>query len=177
MTPGEMAQLLAKIIELDPKYKALQFDYADDDNVRLQSRPPATLGALTQLAARFPQGQLPPSYAQLLLIHDGIKNFNFVDKSLLSIEDLLYLGDDGRTQREAEKEPDMIFFIVGTAWNGVAFDRKTVRPDGEMDVVRFNKTGATRRWKTLPEFLLWYLEWLEKEYAKALADRKNLEDT
>lgn len=177
MDQEEMEKILAHLVEIDPRIKELTFDFADDDNIRLEASSGANLDALAKLAVNFPQGRLPPSYAQLLLLHNGIKNFKYVDESLLSAEDLLRLGDDGRTQREAQKEPHMIFFIFGPGWNGVAFDRRTVRPDGEMEVAEFDKTGETNRWPSLDDFLRWYLASQEEQYKKVLADRKNLEDT
>jgi hypothetical protein len=170
MTRDEMNRLVSQVLELDPKFKRLSMRFPEKRQIVPEAG--ASGQSLQRVATLFPGGRLPPSYAMLLGLHDGIDNFKFVDSSILSAEQLIAAGEDGRTNNTGDKEPNRIFFIVGEDWEGVAFDKTAIHPDGEMDVVEYDNTGEIDRWHSLPDFLTAYLNWLETAYEEAIADRQ-----
>jgi hypothetical protein len=133
--------------------------------------PPATPYNLQTLTADTPFG-LPPSYLQLLRIHDGIDNFYGISGDLLPSTYRLTFPDFEKDW----KRPHLLFFIMDNDWNAVAFDTKTRDVAGEMQVLEIADNVDADRWPSLSDFLLAYNERMQAWLTGELADRAKVDD-
>lgn len=106
---------------------------------------------------------LGPTYRFLLSMHDGIENFYWSGARLVSTQTLLERPD----YDAGHQHPDMFVFVLGPERRCLAFDRMTLRNNGEMAVVELDASGERARWPTLTAFLWHYLEREEAELAAA----------
>jgi hypothetical protein len=164
-----MQAVLARIIELDPILKPLHT--TEPDRVKIVPYPPATSAELEQVSQQL-KLRLPPSYLQLLSIHNGIDNFYWIENPLHSTA---FFARAPKYAAHYEL-PDQFLFISGPDWITVGFDKTTQLPDGEMEVIEGDKTGETDRWPSLSDFLVGYRDRLEKWYADAQGDRAKTDD-
>jgi hypothetical protein len=153
---SEVPNILARIAEIDRVMQprrggeliALQLGAEDSRLDRFKKLPRFTFG---------------PTYRYLLSLHDGIDNFYWSGARLVSTQSLLETPD-----YDAEhQQPDMFVFVLGPERRSLAFDRMTLRNNGEMAVVEFDATGERARWPTLTAFLWHYVEREEAALAAA----------
>lgn len=133
--------------------------------------PPASAEALAKLGALVPW-KFPPSYIQLLRIHDGIDNFYGINGELLSSAQRLTPHDFESEWRRSQ----LLFFIMDDDWNAVAFDTTTRNSDGEMEVLEIAENVDSDRWPSLADFLVGYKHRLEGWLAGEEADRSKVDD-
>ncbi|MEP6653920.1 MAG: SMI1/KNR4 family protein [Myxococcales bacterium] len=169
LDPADMARIIARIVELDQILKPLKM--RNPDRRKIMPHPPATPANLQNLD-RSVKVRLPPSYLQLLSIHDGIDNFYWTDNPLRSSSYII----NTPSYQDHYEIPDQFLFITGSDWISVGFDKQTQKTDGEMEVVENDKSGEATRWPSLPSFLMGYCERLEEWVRDAHADRAKVED-
>jgi hypothetical protein len=154
MDAVEMKRTLAQIEEADQRLKPLKL--RNPQAYKMVTHGPANTEAIQRIG-QATQLRLPPSYVQLLSLHDGIDNFYWVDTPLHSTK---YILENPHYQEDYEL-PGLFLFICGPDWISVGFDRQSQGEDGEMEVVECDKGGEHTRWKSLSAFLTGYLARLQ----------------
>ncbi len=162
-----MKEVVGKILRVDRELKS----FADFEDSLAIPAAPATDEAIQELR-RLLNRPIPPSYVQLLRLHDGIENFYWVEEDLVSTTFRREYPDYAAHW----EPPDFDFFVIGDDWEAVAFDMSTQRDDGEMEVVEFLRNVERHRWSSLSDFLRGYLERMEDRLIKERADRALLDD-
>lgn len=166
LSESQMKEVLRRTVDALRKLNEL---WGLDDPV--SPRPPATQLALRKLAATVPF-PLPPSYVQLLCIHDGIDNFYGIRGQLLPSS---YRLDFPNFERDWNR-PHLLFFVEDDDFNAVAFDTNMRNPECEMEVVEIAENIDSDRWPSLSDFLIGYMERIENWLANEQADRSVADD-
>jgi hypothetical protein len=166
LTESQMEEVLQRTVRAIRRLNEL---WGLKDAVLL--RPPADPEALKNLVASVPF-QLPPSYLQILGIHDGIDDLYGIRGSLLHSGFRL---DFPNFDKEWGR-PNMWIFIADNDWNAVAFDTDTQSAEGEMEVQEISDNLDADRWPSLSDFLIGYSERMEGWLAAELADRTEADD-
>jgi hypothetical protein len=121
---------------------------------------------------------LPPSYREFLLLHNGVRNFEY-DMPLLSAIEIIAGGGAWVTD-VADEFPDLARFpIAGSDYTyaGSYFlDTLSTSNDGEMEVVHIGMKFDVERWPNFLELLRDRIERLEIVLKAERADREKLED-
>ena len=147
------------------------FEGLDDEANKVKCHPPASKQEIEKLKQALPFA-LPPSYIQLLSIHNGIENFYRINGKILSASHRLQYSYD----HEDWERPNLLFIAMDDSWNAVALDSMTLDAEGEMEVQEFDRNVETTRWSSLDEFLEGYSERLREYLQNARADRAQMDD-
>ena len=167
-TSADLANLIRDIVELETELKTLTV--REPDRYRIAPRPPATAADIATLRAAWKQPP-PPSYVRLLMLHNGIDNFYWMDMPLLATADIAEqstLADD--------YELSHLLLLMAAEWRAIGFDPTTADAEGEMAVAVCDKTGEHTRWPSLSAFLIGYRDRLAGWLADAKKDRAALDD-
>ncbi|MBW2733539.1 MAG: WGR domain-containing protein [Deltaproteobacteria bacterium] len=170
---GSMGERLKAIIDIGNAMKSAD-DFSD---LLSEAAPPASKEALKALRASQPS--LPPSLFRLLSTHNGIRNFEWMDVSILSCEEHI-----ARPNRAAEWDFEewALFQEYGaspefdvTGFNNqrlivfgesddtiLAFDRASESPGGELAVLYFDCKGFLGVYDDLNDFLEVRYHWFLK---------------
>jgi hypothetical protein len=150
--------------------------YMDAEDDSAQPGPPASAQVLSAFKQKYGT-RVPPSYLQLLSIHDGIKNFEWMDVSLLSAQYLLeheHLDRPWIDVGAYGRDEIFVFAESNSDAHAVAFLLKTVDDRGEMRVAHFDASGPLTEHTDLEGYLRDRLKWFEDSVASEKADRAGL---
>ena len=174
MTTDEMKGYVNDVIRLGNAVRQL-----NELDERAVAQPPPS-GAALEHYARHVGDDVPPSFLQLLALHDGIACFDYVDVDLFPMTYLL------EHQEELEEEwvdagkfeADEIY-VFGRSNNdalAVAFRRTRRASDGDMSVVMFDARGVLAEYTTFEVYLRSRVEWFQEQLDLEKADRAGLRD-
>jgi hypothetical protein len=130
---------------------------------RIVANPPATKPALRARAAASPH-PLPPSYLDLLELHDGIAGFYGIDGELVSSS---YRGEHDEQWRDSTQLADcpelanLVFFAMDSDGSAASFDATTRDSRGEMQVIEIRDYRELERFDSLASFLITFAERME----------------
>jgi len=159
----DLQKLIHELAEVKREYYRLAFD--EEHPMKLGE--PATLKQIAKLEQRLGK-PLPPSYRDFLELHNGWEHFDG-DLNLLSVND-----QDSDWVKEWLKMLAMAFEEVGEEnpfdkgaipvmlgegeHRFLILDPRTVRPDGEMDFVKYTFAEAEDQFEDFTSFLRYDLE-------------------
>lgn len=168
LSASEMKELIAEVVVLR---NALGAQEEMDEVAAAGPAPPKAL--VDRLVKHF-KGKLPPSYVQLLSLHDGVANLEWVDVSILTIAERIEgkLRDDEESWVDADryKAGELLIFAQSESDSHVvAFLQKHVDASGEMKVVHFDAEGDSGAYDNLEAYLRarrdWYRKYLKPKKA------------
>jgi SMI1 / KNR4 family (SUKH-1) len=153
----QLSKLIPKLYDAREEFYQVAFG----QHARQQLGNPCTEQQVKALERKL-RYTLPPSYRELLLLHDGWKGFQG-DADLLSLAQRSDKGIVRRIQslkevmRDLEEpyNPDNLLIVGGNDSTYVVYlDLDTRRPDGEMDVVEYGyEEGELARHPDMVAFL------------------------
>lgn len=174
LSKKEMKTLIDEIVKSGNELRCY-FDAEDDLAV---PNPPPSQEIANAFEEKF-RGKIPPSYSQLFSIYNGVKNFEWLDVSLLSMEYLMEhdnLDKDWVAAGAFKKGELFIFAQSNYDAHVVAFLTQSADSEGEMSVVHFDAAGKLSEHRDLEGYLRDRLKWFEAQVASERADRKNFSD-
>lgn len=155
---ADLQKLIHELAEVKREYSRLAFDEED----RMMLGEPASPSQIAKLERRLGK-PLPPSYRAFLELHNGWEHFDG-GLNLLSVED-----QDSEWVQEWLKMLAMAFKAVDEEnpfetraipvmlgegdHSSLALDPHTVRPNGEMDFVKYDFAEVNNRFKDFTSFL------------------------
>jgi len=174
LSKAEMKEIVVDVVRLGNELRK----YYELEDEPAKAGPPPDKRVLDAIAQRFIE-KVPPSYLQLMSINNGVKNFEWVDVSILPAEFLLKHGNLDHTWIESGmyREGELfVFALSATDSHVVAFLPKTVSKLGEMEVVHFDSGGTLGQYRDLDEYLRERRSWYAKSVQEQKADRENLKN-